>query len=127
MRFYLPAGEAGARARLRLSRTEAYGESEMYPATTKRAKNESLTTIMKLPYQIPTKTWFLERLVYLVAGIFVLGSTLLFLVGITWIIYFVAFVGFMLIFFALTGICPMAMILTLLGAKSGLKDELWKK
>jgi len=56
-------------------------------------------------------------LVRLVAGIFVLGSTLLAaLVSIYWL-YFTGFVGFMLMVSALTGFCPMEIILKALGVE----------
>lgn len=71
----------------------------------------------KTCYRIATDHWYNERLVYLVGGSFVLGSTLLgIFVNPGWH-YFGGFVGFMLMSFALTGYCPMAIIMDKLGAK----------
>lgn len=64
-----------------------------------------------------TKTWYLERLIRLIAGLFVLGSVLLgYFVHPGWFV-FTGFVGLMLVIFALTGFCPMSIILYALGAR----------
>jgi hypothetical protein len=68
-------------------------------------------------YIASTKTWHLERLIRLVAGIFVLGSVLLGLFVHQGFIYFTSFVGLMLTIFALTGFCPMSIILYAFGAR----------
>ncbi len=68
-------------------------------------------------YIASTKTWYLERLIRLFAGLFILGSVLLgFTVSYKWF-YFTGFVGFMLTIFALTGFCPLSIILYLFGAR----------
>ncbi len=68
-----------------------------------------------------TKTWYLERLIRLLAGILVLGSSLLgYFVHPDWFI-FTGFVGAMLVFFALTGFCPMSIILYVFGARERCK------
>ena len=68
-------------------------------------------------YIADTKSWYLERLIRLFAGIFVLGGTLLgFFVNYTWFL-FPGFVGAMLTIFALTGFCPMSIMLHRLGAR----------
>lgn len=68
-------------------------------------------------YIADTKTWYLERLIRLVGGLFVLGSVLLgFFVHPGWFV-FAGFVGTMLVIFALTGFCPMSIILHALGAR----------
>lgn len=68
-------------------------------------------------YIANTKTWYLERLIRLVAGIFVLGSVILgFTVSSDWF-YFSGLVGLMLTIFALTGFCPMSIILYVFGAR----------
>jgi len=68
-------------------------------------------------YIADTKTWYLERLIRLFAGIFVLASVVLgFTVSVKWF-YFSGFVGFMLTIFALTGCCPMSIILYVFGAR----------
>ncbi|AWB10176.1 MAG TPA: DUF2892 domain-containing protein [Thermodesulfobium narugense] len=72
-------------------------------------------------YRAPTQNWYLERIIFLVAGIFVLVSLFLglFLNPYWFILTFL--VGINLIIFALTGFCIMANILYKLGAKSRLK------
>jgi len=68
-------------------------------------------------YIADNKTWYLERLIRLFAGIFVLGSVLLGLFVHTGFLYFTGFVGLMLTIFALTGFCPMSIILYASGAR----------
>ncbi len=72
-------------------------------------------------YIANTKTWYLERLIRLVAGSFVLGSVLLGLFVHPGWFYFTGFVGAMLAIFALTGFCPMSIILYALGARERCK------
>ncbi len=68
-------------------------------------------------YLADTKKWYLERIIRLIAGIFVLGGSLLgMFVDVNWLL-FTAFVGLMLTIFALTGFCPMSIIFHLLGAR----------
>jgi hypothetical protein len=68
-------------------------------------------------YLADTRTWYLERLIRLFAGLFVLGGTLLgFFVHPSWFI-FPGVVGAMLTIFALTGFCPMSIMLHTLGAR----------
>ena len=72
---------------------------------------------MKKPYKINTKHWYIERLTYLIAGIIILTSaTLAYTININWI-FLVGFVGLMLVIFALSGYCPMAILLKKLGIK----------
>jgi len=72
-------------------------------------------------YIADTKTWYLERLIRLFAGIFVLGGTLLgFFVHPYWFL-FTGFVGVMLTIFALTGFCPMSIMLYAFGASERCK------
>lgn len=68
-------------------------------------------------YVASTTTWYLERLIRLLAGIFVLGSVLMGLFVHPGWFYFTGFVGLMLVIFALTGFCPMSIILYALGAR----------
>ena len=64
-----------------------------------------------------TKTWYLERFIRLLAGIFVFGSVSLgYFVHPGWFL-FTGLVGLMLMIFALTGFCPMSIILYALGAR----------
>ncbi len=72
-------------------------------------------------YIADTKTWYLERFIRLFAGIFVLGSVMLgFTINVKWF-YFSGFVGLMLTIFALTGFCPMSIILYLFGVRERCK------
>lgn len=68
-------------------------------------------------YIADTKTWYLERLIRLFGGLFVLGSVVLGLFVHPGFLYFTGFVGLMLVIFALTGFCPMSIILYALGAR----------
>ncbi|NTW59789.1 MAG: DUF2892 domain-containing protein [Nitrospirae bacterium] len=68
-------------------------------------------------YIANSKTWYLERLIRLIAGIFVLGSVLLGLFVQPGFFAFTGFVGLMLMIFALTGFCPMSIILYAFGAR----------
>jgi hypothetical protein len=62
-------------------------------------------------YPADNKTWNLERFLRLLAGTFVLGSVLLaHFVRPGWLV-FTGFVEVMLMIFALTGFCPMSIIL----------------
>jgi len=68
-------------------------------------------------YIASTNTWYLERVIRLVAGIFVVGSVVLGFLVHPGFFYFTGFVGVMLTIFALTGFCPMSIILHALGAR----------
>ena len=68
-------------------------------------------------YIADSKTWYLERLIRLAAGIFVLGSVLLGMFVHPGFYYFTGLVGLMLAIFGLTGFCPMSIILYALGAR----------
>jgi len=72
-------------------------------------------------YIADSKTWYLERLIRLVAGIFVLGSVLLGMFVHPGFYYFTGLVGLMLATFALTGFCPMSIMLYALGARERCK------
>lgn len=68
-------------------------------------------------YMADTRSWYLERIIRLLAGVFVAGSVALgFAVSPKWFL-FSGFVGVMLAIFALTGFCPMSIILHALGAR----------
>lgn len=72
-------------------------------------------------YLADTKTWYLERLMRFIAGFFVFGSVLLgHFVHPAWFL-FSGFVGLMLMIFALTGFCPMSIILYAFGARERCK------
>jgi cellulose synthase/poly-beta-1,6-N-acetylglucosamine synthase-like glycosyltransferase len=69
----------------------------------------------------PTDSWYLERVIFLIAGIFILLSLFF---GFIWSPYWFILtflVGINLIIFALTGFCIMANILYKLGLKSKIK------
>ena len=71
-------------------------------------------------YLAKTDKWYLERIIWLIAGTVTLISAFLaYFVSPYWLIL-TAFVGINLIIFALTGFCIMANILVKLGVKSGL-------
>jgi hypothetical protein len=55
------------------------------------------------------------------AAVFVLGSVILWLLVHPGFFYFTGFVGLMLTIFALTGICPMSIILYAFGARERCK------
>jgi hypothetical protein len=71
-------------------------------------------------YIANSKTWYLERLIRLLAGVLVFGSIFGHFVHPVWLI-FTGFVGLMLTIFALTGFCPMSIILYALGARERCK------
>jgi hypothetical protein len=61
----------------------------------------------------------IDRLVFAVAGSFILLSVLLSQVQSTYWLYFTAFVGANLLQSSITGFCPMAVILKKVGVRSG--------
>lgn len=72
-------------------------------------------------YMAPTDNWYLERIIFLIAGLFILISLVL---GLLWNPYWFILtflVGINLIIFALTGFCIMANILYKLGVKPKIK------
>jgi len=72
-------------------------------------------------YLAKTNKWYLERVIWLIAGIFILMSLILsYFISPYWLIL-TALVGINLIIFAFTGFCIMANILIKLGFKSGLE------
>jgi len=69
-------------------------------------------------YRLDNKKLYIERMVFLIAGIFVLSSVVFGFYISYKFFYFTGFVGFMLINFVITGFCPMAILLEKLGFKS---------
>ncbi|MDD3593565.1 MAG: DUF2892 domain-containing protein [Candidatus Gastranaerophilales bacterium] len=68
-------------------------------------------------YMAKTDSWYLERIIYLIAGVMVLLSlALAYFFSEYWLIL-TALVGINLIIFALSGFCIMANILVKLGVK----------
>ena len=74
-------------------------------------------------YIARTDKWYLERCLFLIAGILILTSlALAYIITPYWLIL-TGIIGFNLIIFALTGYCTMANILLKFGVKSNLKDR----
>jgi type II secretory pathway component PulL len=61
--------------------------------------------------------WYLERVVFLVAGLLVVFSVLMSLAGYFNFQYFALLIGVMLVNFSLTGYCPLAIIVAKLGMR----------
>jgi len=74
-------------------------------------------------YIAKTDTWYLERIIWLVAGIFSLSSAVLAWFHSPYWLILTALVGINLIVFALTGFCLMANILYKLGARPKLQKD----
>jgi hypothetical protein len=73
-------------------------------------------------YLLKTDTWYLERIILLMAGIFTLaGSILIWVHSIYWLILTIL-VGLNLVIFAATGFCPSAIILSKIGVKPRLQQ-----
>lgn len=74
-------------------------------------------------YIAKTDSWYLERLIWLIAGIFTLLSVFLTLIHSPYWLILAALVGINLIVFAFTGFCLMANLLYSLGAKPRLQKD----
>lgn len=72
-------------------------------------------------YRANTDSWYLERIIWLIAGIFALSSAVLAWVHSPYWLILTGLVGVNLIVFGLTGFCLMANILYKLGAKPRLE------
>ncbi|MBD3300510.1 MAG: DUF2892 domain-containing protein [Candidatus Moranbacteria bacterium] len=70
-------------------------------------------------FRLKRDSWYVERTVYLIAGIFVFSGSLLALLVDIRFIYFLMLVGGMLMFFSLTGYCPLSIVLRKGGLKRG--------
>jgi hypothetical protein len=71
-------------------------------------------------YKLATENWYLERVIFLMAGILTLiGTILAWTYSMYWLIL-TALVGLNLLIFALTGFCPSAALMHKLGLKSGI-------
>jgi len=76
-----------------------------------------MTEEKKKHYRLCIGYWHIPRAIYLIGGAFIVGSVLLaMLVDNRWL-YFTLFVGTLFMSFALTGYCPMALILDKLGMR----------
>ncbi|ABZ93357.1 DUF2892 domain-containing protein [Leptospira biflexa] len=69
-----------------------------------------------------TKTWYLERLVFLIAGIFSLVGVTLGAYVSSWWFLLNLLVGINLVVFSTFGFCPMAILLNKLGATPKVRD-----
>ena len=77
-------------------------------------------TLPKGIYVVPTDRWYIERTVWLIAGLVLLGCTVLaVLVDPLWIFGVIA-TGLVSINVALTGFCPIGNVLKLFGFKAAL-------
>ncbi len=74
-------------------------------------------------YIAKTDSWYLERIIWLIAGIFILLSVILTLIHSPYWLILTALVGINLIVFAFTGFCLMANLLYALGARPRLRKE----
>lgn len=61
-------------------------------------------------YRLDLSSWTVERMIFLISGIFVFGSVLLAIFVNRNLLWFTAFVGVMLINYPLSGYCPMAIL-----------------
>ncbi len=68
-------------------------------------------------YIAKTDKWYMERIIWLIAGVFTLTGTVLALLHSKYWLILTGLVGVNLIIFASTGFCIMANILYKLGAK----------
>lgn len=66
-------------------------------------------------YRLQVERWYISRAVYLIGGFFIFISVFLALAYDERWLYMTLFVGFMLVNFALTGYCPMAIFLDKMG------------
>lgn len=72
-------------------------------------------------YLLKTDSWYLERILFLMAGIFILASVILTIAHSAWWLILTSLVGINLILYALTGFCPSAIILNRIGVKPRLE------
>ena len=76
-----------------------------------------MTDQKKKTYRLCIGYWHIPRAIYLIGGLFIVVSVLLALfIDNRWL-YFTLFVGALFMSFALTGYCPMALILDKLGLR----------
>jgi hypothetical protein len=74
-------------------------------------------------YLLKTDSWYLERILFLMAGILVIVSAFLaWIHSIYWLIL-TLLVGLNLLVFSLTGFCPSAIFLSRMGVKAGLERK----
>ncbi len=74
-------------------------------------------------YIAQTDCWYLERIIWLIAGIFALGSALLAWLHSPYWLILTGMVGINLIIYAISGFCIMANIVYRLGARPRLQRK----
>jgi cellulose synthase/poly-beta-1,6-N-acetylglucosamine synthase-like glycosyltransferase len=74
-------------------------------------------------YIAKTDSWYLERIIWLIAGIFTFLSAVLAAIHSPYWLILTALVGINLIIFSLTGFCLMANLIYALGARPRLQKE----
>lgn len=74
-------------------------------------------------YIADTQSWYLERIIWLVAGLFTLSSAVLAVIHSPYWLILTGLVGINLIIFAFTGFCGMANLVYKLGAKPRLQRQ----
>jgi len=74
-------------------------------------------------YKQSTDHWYLERIIFAVAGSFIIASAILGIVVSQYFLYFTLFVGAVMMSFAFTGYCPMAIALHKIGIKEKVFEE----
>jgi len=74
-------------------------------------------------YIAKTDSWYLERIIWLIAWIFTLLSAVLAAIHSPYWLILTALVGINLIIFSLTGFCLMANLIYALGARPRLQKE----
>jgi hypothetical protein len=70
------------------------------------------------PFRLDTACWHSLRIIFLVAGLLILLSGILGIIFSPWYFLIAIVVSAMMINFSLTGFCPMAFIISRLGAKN---------
>lgn len=79
-------------------------------------------------YILDTNTWYVERIIFIVAGGFVIGGlSLVYLTHTSFWLLLPLLVSLMLINFGITGYCPLAILLAALGCPSKLAKNNPKK
>ena len=71
----------------------------------------------KKHYRLCVGYWHIPRMIYLIGGFLIFASVLLALIVDEKWLYLTLFVGFMFMGFALTGYCPMAILLDKFGVR----------
>lgn len=74
-------------------------------------------------YRAKRDFWYLERIIWLMAGIFVLVSSILSIFHSRYWLILTMLVGVNMLILAFTGFCPMANLLKALGARPLLEKE----